>query len=111
MILLRKRKCPECKGEMEPKLINLHYKKEDSELELEVIGIPANVCSRCFYRIVPGKVAKYIDSLVDPIFESEKKHKEKKHEKPKHKKEHKKKKEAKPKKKAHKKTSKKKSKK
>lgn len=77
MILLRKRKCPECKGEMEPKLINLHYKKEDSELQLEVIGIPGNVCSRCFYRIVPGKVAKYIDSLVDPIFESEKKHKEK----------------------------------
>ncbi len=77
MILLRKRKCPECKGEMEPKLINLHYKKEDSELQLEVIGIPANVCFRCFYRIVPGKVAKYIDSLVDPIFESEKKLKEK----------------------------------
>ena len=71
MILIRKRKCPECGGEMEAKLINLHYKKQDIEMEVEVIGIPANVCTRCFYRIIPGKVAKYIDALVDPIFESE----------------------------------------
>ena len=62
---------------MDAKLINLHYKREGVELEVEVIGIPANVCTRCFYRIIPGKVAKYIDSLVDPIFESEKRYKEK----------------------------------
>lgn len=77
MILLRERKCPECKGDMEPKLINLYYKKENSEIQVEVSGIPANVCSRCFYRIIPAKVAKHIDSLVDPIFESETKLKEK----------------------------------
>ena len=77
MILLKKRPCPECKGEMAPKLINLHYQKEDSELQVEVIGIPANVCINCYYRIIPGKVAKYIDSIVDPIFESEKKSKDK----------------------------------
>ena len=71
MTLIRKRKCPECGGLMEAKLINLHYKKQDIEMEVEVIGIPANVCTRCFYRIIPGKVAKYIDALVDPIFESE----------------------------------------
>jgi len=71
MTLIKKRKCPECGGEMEAKLINLHYKKQDIEMEVEVIGIPANVCTRCFYRIIPGKVAKYIDALVDPIFESE----------------------------------------
>ncbi len=72
MTLIRKRKCPECGGEMEAKLINLHYKKQDMEMEVEVIGIPANVCTRCFYRIIPGKVAKHIDALVDSIFESEK---------------------------------------
>ena len=77
MTLIKKRKCPECGGEMEAKLINLHYKKQDIEMEVEVIGIPANVCTRCFYRIIPGKVAKYIDALVDPIFESEKSRKEK----------------------------------
>ena len=71
MIMLRKRKCPECSGEMIPKLINLLYKKEDFETQIEVIGIPANVCTKCFYRIIPGKVAKYIDSLVDPFFESQ----------------------------------------
>ena len=70
MMILKKRKCPECGGEMVPKLINLRYRKEQSELQVEVIGIPANVCTKCFYRIIPGKVAKYIDSLVDPIFES-----------------------------------------
>ncbi len=77
MALIKKRKCPECGGEMEAKLINLHYKRESVDLEVEVIGIPANVCTRCFYRIIQGKVAKYIDTLVDPIFESEKSSKEK----------------------------------
>lgn len=71
MNLLKKRACPECRGEMRPRLINVLYEKEQSEIQVEVIGIPANVCTRCFYRIIPGKVAKYIDSLVDPIFESE----------------------------------------
>jgi hypothetical protein len=71
MILLKKRKCPECGGEMSPKLINLLYKKEHCDLQVEVIGIPANVCLKCFYRIIPGKVANYLDSLVDPIFESQ----------------------------------------
>ena len=71
MISLKKRKCPECSGEMIPRLINLLYKKERCELQVEVIGIPANVCTTCYYRIIPGKVAKYIDSLVDPIFESQ----------------------------------------
>jgi len=35
MTLIRKRKCPECGGEMEAKLINLHYKKQDIEMEVE----------------------------------------------------------------------------
>ncbi|MFV9692160.1 MAG: hypothetical protein ACNY01_14545 [Desulfobacteria bacterium] len=71
MALVKKRKCPECGGEMEAKLINLNYKREGVDLEVEVIGIPANVCARCFYRVIPGKAAQYIDSLVDPLFESE----------------------------------------
>ena len=58
-------------------MINLHYRREGADLEIEVIAIPANVCASCFYRIISGKVGKYIDSLVDPIFESEKRYKEK----------------------------------
>ena len=77
MNLLKKRLCPECSGEMNPQLINMLYKKEHCELQIEVIGIPANVCTRCFYRNIPGKVAKYIDALVDPIFEFEMRHQEK----------------------------------
>ncbi len=77
MNLIKKRLCPECEGEMEAKLINMLYKKQDIDLEVEVIGIPANVCTQCYYRIIPGKVAKYIDTLVDPIFESDKRCKEK----------------------------------
>jgi len=77
MKLIKKRNCPECQSKMHPQLINLHYKKEKSDLQIEVIGIPANVCTQCFYRSVPGIVAKYIDSLVDPFYESEKHQQEK----------------------------------
>ncbi len=77
MIQLKSRPCPECNGDMHPKLINLLYTKTHSELHIEVIGIPANVCTRCFYRIIPAKIAKYLDALVDPIFESEMNQKEK----------------------------------
>ena len=76
MNLIKKRNCPECGGEMDARLINLFYKKGHCEMEVEVIGIPANVCTKCHYRIIPAKVAKYIDSLVDPIFESQFKQKE-----------------------------------
>jgi len=71
MVLLKQRSCPECSGEMTPKLINMLYKKECSEIQVDVIGIPANVCNRCYYRIIPGKIAKYIDSIIDPIFTAE----------------------------------------
>ncbi len=77
MSLLRQRSCPECRGEMHPQLINMVYTKEQSELQIEVIGIPANVCPHCHFRMIPGKVAKYIDSLIDPIFESEQRQQEK----------------------------------
>ena len=71
MEFLKKRSCPECGGEMHPRLINLLYKKNGCETQIDVIGIPANVCTKCFYRIIPGKIAKHIDSIVDPIFEAE----------------------------------------
>ena len=71
MVLLRKRNCPECGAEMHPQLINLLYKRENYETQIDVIGIPANVCTKCFYRIIPGRIAKYIDSIIDPIFDSE----------------------------------------
>jgi len=76
MMLLKQRPCPECAGKMIPKLINMLYKKDYSEIQVDVIGIPANVCNKCYYRIIPGKIAKYIDSIIDPIFASELKTKE-----------------------------------
>ena len=54
---------------MEPRTINLHYERKGSELHVEVIGIPANVCPRCLYRLIPGEVAKEIDALIDPLYE------------------------------------------
>ncbi len=53
---------------MQPQLINMVYQKEQCDLRIAVIGVPANVCTRCFYRIIPSKIAKYLDALVDPIF-------------------------------------------
>jgi len=67
MSSIRKRNCPECGGEMKPQLINMVYRKELSDLHIEIIGIPANVCLSCRYRIIPAEVAKYIDSLTDPL--------------------------------------------
>jgi hypothetical protein len=54
---------------MEPRNINLHYERKASDLHVEVIGIPANVCPRCFYRLIPAGVAKQIDDLIDPLYE------------------------------------------
>jgi len=71
MLLLKHRSCPECSGEMTPKRINMLYRKENSEIQVDVIGIPANVCNNCYYRIIPGRIAKYIDSIIDPIFAAE----------------------------------------
>ncbi|QTA89083.1 hypothetical protein [Desulfonema magnum] len=71
MTFLRKRNCPECGAEMQPQLINILYKREKCETQIDVIGIPANVCTKCFYRIIPSKIAKYIDSIIDPIFDAE----------------------------------------
>ena len=62
--MIKKRKCSECGVELEAKLINLNYKREGVDLKVEVIGIPANVCTKCFYRTIPGKVAKYIEHSV-----------------------------------------------
>lgn len=55
---------------MEARIVNLHCERKGSELHVEVIGIPANVCPRCFYRLIPADVAKQIDALVDPLYET-----------------------------------------
>ncbi len=77
MSLLQHRPCPECRGDMQPQLINMVYTKARSDLHVEVIGVPANVCTQCHSRIVPGKIAKYLDTLIDPIFESDVRQQEK----------------------------------
>ncbi len=71
MVKIKTRLCPECAGEMRPRLINMLYKKEGCDAQIDVIDIPANVCGQCHYRIIPAKVAQYIDSLVDPVFAAE----------------------------------------
>lgn len=62
---------------MHPQLINMVYTRVQSDLQIEVIGIPANVCTQCHFRLIPGKVAKYIDTLIDPLFEAEQHQQEK----------------------------------
>ncbi len=66
MRVLQQRPCPECRGNMQPQLINMVYTNAQSDLHIEVIGIPANVCTQCHSRIVPGTIAKYLDTLIDP---------------------------------------------
>lgn len=73
MKLLEKRPCPECQGDMEPRAIGLTLERRGSRLRVEVAGVPANVCLRCAFQLIPAPVAKYIDTLVDSLFESDRK--------------------------------------
>jgi YgiT-type zinc finger domain-containing protein len=66
---IKPRPCPECRTMMELRVINQHYERKGSDLHVEVIGIPANVCPRCFYRLIPAAVTKQIDALIDPLYE------------------------------------------
>ncbi len=66
---IKPRPCPECRTLMESRTINLHYERKGSDLHIEAIGIPANVCPRCLYRLIPSAVAKHIDALIDPLYE------------------------------------------
>lgn len=67
---INKRLCPECYGEMEPRLISLFYEEKPVPFSIEVVGIPASACSKCNFRLIPAKVAAYLDTLIDPLFES-----------------------------------------
>jgi len=46
MSSIRKRNCPECGGEMKPQLINMVYRKELSDLHIEIIRYSGKCMSK-----------------------------------------------------------------
>ncbi len=73
----KSRLCTECHAEMGYRLISMLYEEKGTAISVEVVGIPANVCSKCNVRLISGAIAKYIDTLVDTLFDSSKQQKEK----------------------------------
>ncbi|MFH1562969.1 MAG: hypothetical protein ABIF11_06085 [Nitrospirota bacterium] len=74
---IKKRLCTECHTKMDPRLISMFYEEKGTVFSIEVVGILANVCPKCNFRLIPGVVARYIDTIVDTLFESSKQQEEK----------------------------------
>lgn len=67
---INKRLCTECHEQMKPRLISMCYGEKQIPFSIEVVGIPASVCSKCNFRLIPAKIARYIDTIIDALFES-----------------------------------------
>jgi len=74
-MLPKKRRCPECTGNMEYQMINISYQEKDIDVAIKVTGVPALVCSNCSFQLISIRLAKEIDVLVDAIFASLRKQK------------------------------------
>jgi len=48
---IKKRLCSECHTEMKLRLINMCYEGKKRVVSIEVVGIPANVCPKCSFRL------------------------------------------------------------
>lgn len=61
------RKCPECKGIVEPGETELNYELE--EINVSVKNVPANVCGNCGHSFIEGRIAEDVNRLVNRIIE------------------------------------------
>lgn len=61
------KKCPECKGIIEPGQTVLKYDLE--EISVSVKNIPANVCGECGHSFIEGRIAEDVNRLVNRVVE------------------------------------------
>jgi len=73
--LPKERRCPECTGNMEYRLIDISYQEKDMDIVIKITDIPALVCSKCDFQLISIRLAKELDVLVDAIFDSLRKQK------------------------------------
>ena len=63
----KERKCPECKGVVEPGHTELAY--ELAGVKITVKNVCASVCSKCGQSFISGRVAEEVNRLVNRITE------------------------------------------
>lgn len=63
------KKCSKCRSEMLPDLTELHFNRNG--LHILVRNVSGMVCSKCGHETIDGKVALYIDKIVQAIFSDE----------------------------------------
>ncbi len=63
----KERKCPECKGVVEPGRTKLDY--ELAGVKITVKNVSASVCSKCGQSVISGRVAEEVNRLVNRITE------------------------------------------
>ncbi len=58
---------------MEFKLIMMNYEDPNLSIIIRISGIPALACTECGFELISIQLAKSLDALIDPIFDSLKK--------------------------------------
>ncbi len=66
-MITKERKCPECKGVVEPGSTELAY--ELAGVKITVKNVRASVCSKCGQSFISGRVAEEVNRLVNRITE------------------------------------------
>ncbi|MBI1929716.1 YgiT-type zinc finger protein [Candidatus Poribacteria bacterium] len=66
-MMSKDRKCPECKGVVQPGRTELVY--ELANIKITVKNVPANVCSQCGQSFISGRVAEDVNRLVNRVIE------------------------------------------
>jgi YgiT-type zinc finger domain-containing protein len=64
-------KCPKCRqGELELGVTSLTYKREGSIFQVQVDGVPAEICSVCGETYLSAEVGQELFEMVDPLLEA-----------------------------------------
>ena len=61
------RKCPECRGVIEPGQTEINYELE--KISVTVKNVPANVCTQCGRAFIGGHIAEDVNRLVNRVVE------------------------------------------
>lgn len=61
--------CSKCRSTMESGTSDLNFNR--NELRIHVKNVPAFICPNCGYKTMEGKLALYVNRIVQAIFDSE----------------------------------------
>ncbi|MCG3155007.1 MAG: hypothetical protein DKINENOH_01605 [bacterium] len=61
--------CSKCRSAMTPGITDVNFSRNG--LHIQVKNVPASLCPNCDNKTIDGKVALYIDRIVQAIFATE----------------------------------------